>query len=390
MKNYKIKSNWTSWPIYNLPEKRAVNRVINSNQLFAEKEVRNFEKEFELYNGSKNVYCVGNATQGLHLALAALNIGVGDEVIVTNYSWISSASCILMQNAVPVFCDIEEETLGIDPNKIISKITKRTKAILYVHMFGNPAKVNQIYSIAKKYNLLIIEDASHAHGATYKDIKVGNFSDVAVFSLHQRKNLSCGEGGIVISKKKSVSQKIYKLRSFGAKELSYNYRMTEFSAAIGRERLKILDNENKIRNEKANYIFHNTKNIEEFSFIKPSENCYSSFHKLILKINNNKKIKLKNFLNYMKRKGIQFEKTYPPLNTHSNFNPKEKIARGTPWKWKLYKNSNKLPVSLNKINFPISHNLSLHRLAQIDIDSTVGSTKIHKLINSLKNFLIKN
>ena len=90
----------------------------------------------------------------------------------------------------------------------------------------------------------------------------------------------------------------------------------------------------------------------------------------------------------MKRNGIQFEKTYPPLNTHSNFNPTEKIARGIPWKWKLYKNFDKLPLSLNKINFPISYNLSLYKLAQIDIDSTVGSTKINKLVNSLKNFLI--
>lgn len=386
MKNLK-KKKWTKWPLYGVDEKLAVNRVINSNQLFAKKEVKNFEKEFQDYNESKNVYCVGNATQGLHLALAALGIGVGDEVIVTNYSWISSASCILMQNAVPIFCDIEEETLGIDPEKIISKITNKTKAILFVHMFGNPCKIKKIQSIAKKYKLYLIEDASHAHGATYDGKKIGNFSDVAVFSAHQRKNLSCGEGGIVVSKKENIGREIYKLRSFGAKELSYNYRMTEFSAAIGRVRLKKLNDENRIRNENANYIFEKTKNFEEFCFIKPDLNSYSSYHKLILKIE--KKINLNNFILEMNKMGISFEKTYPPLNIHSNFNPSKKIARGIPWKWTLYKNSIKAQKNQNKLNFPKTEELSLRKLAQIDIDSTVNKSNLNRLVKSFNNYLKK-
>jgi len=383
MKNIK-KNFWTNWPLYGAGEKLAVNRVIKSNQLFAKNEVKNFEKEFENYNDSENVYCVGNATQGLHLALAALDIGIGDEVIVTNYSWISSASCILMQNAVPVFCDIEEETLGIDPSKIVSKITSKTKAILFVHMFGNPCKIKKIQSIAKKYKLFLIEDASHAHGSTYHGKKIGNFSDIAVFSVHQRKNLSCGEGGIVICKKKNIGQKVYKLRSFGEKELSYNYRMTEFSAAIGRVRLKKLNLENRIRNDNANYIIEKTKNFEEFSFVQPAENTYSSYHKLILKINN--KINLNNFIVRMNKMGINFEKTYAPLNTHPNFNPSKKIARGIPWKWNLYKNSLKAQKNQNRLNFPITNELSLNKLAQIEIDSTVSKSNLKRLVKSFDSF----
>lgn len=384
MKNSK-KNIWTRWPLYGSSEKLAVNRVIRSNQLFAKNEVKKFEKEFEDYNNSKNVFCVGNATQGLHLALAALNIGVGDEVIVTNYSWISSASCILMQNAVPVFCDIEEETLGIDPNKIVSKITKKTKAIIFVHMFGNPCKIKEVQKIAKKYKLYLIEDASHAHGATYYGNKIGNFSDVAVFSLHQRKNLSCGEGGIVISKKKNIGKKIYQLRSFGGTELSYNYRMTEFCAAIGRVRLKKLDLENRIRNDNADYIFNKTRKFDEISFVKPLHNTYSTYHKLILKINN--KINLNNFIIKMNKNGINFQRTYPPLNMHSNFNPNKVIARGISWKWNLYSNSKKTYKNQSRLNFPITRELSLNKLAQIDIDSTVSKSNLNKLVSSIESYL---
>ncbi|MDA7636498.1 aminotransferase class I/II-fold pyridoxal phosphate-dependent enzyme, partial [Candidatus Pelagibacter sp.] len=218
------KIQWPSWPNYTKKDVSAVTKVVKSNQIFSANEVRKFENQFSKFNKSKYVKAVGNATQGLHLALSALEIGYGDEVIVTNYSWISTASCVLMQNAKPIFVDIELDTLGADPKKIEKLITKKTKAIIVVHMFGNPCKINEIKKIASKNKIYLIEDASHAHGAEYNKKKVGNFSDIAVFSCHQRKNLSAGEGGLVVSKNKLLDNRVYKLRSFGEKKLSYNYR----------------------------------------------------------------------------------------------------------------------------------------------------------------------
>ena len=192
--------SWPTWPNYTKKDVASVIRVVRSNQIFAAKEVKKFEEQFSKYNKSKYVKAVGNATQGLHLALSALEIGHEDEVIVTNYSWISTASCILMQNAKPVFVDIELDTLGADPSKIEKSITKKTKAIIVVHMFGNPCKILEIKKIGKKNKLYLIEDASHAHGSTINKKKIGNFSDISVFSCHQRKNLSAGEGGLHLRK----------------------------------------------------------------------------------------------------------------------------------------------------------------------------------------------
>ena len=174
MKKKIKKFNWPSWPVFYKEEQKKIKDVLKTNILFNGNETKKLEIEFSKYNKSKYVKVVGNATQGLHLSLAALNIGFGDEVIVTNYSWISTASCILMQNATPVFVDIEPKHLSIDLNQIEKKINSRTKAIIYVHMFGFISNPNKLIKLAKKYKLNLIEDASHAHGATYKNRKAGN------------------------------------------------------------------------------------------------------------------------------------------------------------------------------------------------------------------------
>ena len=210
------------WPIFFKEEEKKIKKVLNSNQLYNGNETEKFEKEFSKYNKSRHVKVVGNATQGLHLALAALNIGAGDEVIVTNYSWISTASCILMQNAIPVFVDVEPRYLSIDLDQIKKKINSKTKAIIYVHLYGFISNAADLMKLAREHNLKLIEDASHAPGASYKKIKAGNFGDIAVLSMQQRKNLCCGDGAIVVCKNQKLSKKIYQLRSFGSKELSYN------------------------------------------------------------------------------------------------------------------------------------------------------------------------
>jgi|SaaInlStandDraft_5_1057022.scaffolds.fasta_scaffold08173_3 perosamine synthetase len=328
--------NWPKWPQYGREEYFAVQRVIESNQLFADKEVREFEYKFSKYVGCKYALGVGNATEGLHLSLIALGVGAGDEVIVTSYSWISTASCILMQNAVPVFCDIEEESLGICPVDIERKISHRTKAIIFVHMFGYLARVEDVINLSKKYNIPLIEDASHAHGASINNIKAGNFGDISVFSLHQRKSLSVGDGGIVCTNNIDFSKKIYKLRSFGDSELSYNYRMTEFAGALGKIGLDKLDDQNNIRIENAFLLSELLKDNEFLSVRVCGESEYCVYYAVLIELK--KDIPdLENRLENLQDKGIPIRKTWSPLHKHSHFNPEVVMpSRGLPWRENSY------------------------------------------------------
>ena len=372
-------SLWPSWPNFGSNEIQSAKRVVKSNQLFASKEVAAFEKEFGKYNNSKYVKGVGNATQGLHLALSALDIGYGDEVIVTSFSWISTASCILMQNATPVFVDIELDTLGADPKKIEEAITNKTKAIIVVHMFGNPCKIKEIKKIANKKNIYLIEDSSHAHGSKYQNKNCGNFSDISVFSVHQRKNLCAGEGGLIISRKKNIDKKIYQLRSFGSNKLSYNYRMTEFSAAIGRVSLKNLTKENKKRNQNVLYL---DKRINKnfFNIILPLRNCESTFHKLPILYNYKKFYKNINFfIKFMNKKGIPFTKAYTPLHHHPNFNQKKKIMDNFP----------NIKLDYSKYSYKNCEEICYKKLTELSIHDPVNKKLLDKLLIILEDYVKK-
>jgi dTDP-4-amino-4,6-dideoxygalactose transaminase len=321
------------WPIYGEEELEAVTRVLRSNQLFAKDEVRKFEVDFEKYTGASNAIGVMNATAGLHLVLAAMGIGRGHEVIVTPYSWISTASCILMQNAVPIFCDIEGSNFGLDPNQLSKHITKKTKAIILTHVFGYPARINEILDFAKENKILVIEDASHAHGSYFEGKHLGTFGDAGVFSLHQRKNLSVGDGGIITVKAKELAEKIRRLRSFGDHELSYNYRMTEFAAAIGRVRLKHLEAENQIRRNKVERIGHILTENVNFSVRKTPPDSKCSYHALLIEILANVRTeKIDETLVLLQNKKIPIRKTWEPLQKHPHFDARNLSSRGIPWK----------------------------------------------------------
>ena len=347
-----------SWPEFDEKEEEAVVRVIRSNQLFADNEVKTFENKYSKFIGVEYSLGVGNATQGLHLALASLNIGVGDEVIVTPYSWISSASCILMQNAVPIFCDIESDNFGIDPNKLEKCITQRTKAVIAVHMFGYPCKIEEIKFICNQRNIFLIEDNSHAHGATVNSQKTGSFGIISVGSLHQRKSLPVGDGGIICTNNKEIYSKIYKLRSFGHEELSYNYRMTEFAGAIGQVRLNKLIIENETRILYAKRLAKIIDKSPYLEVIMPKESNKSVFYALLIKINS-KTSKFNKEILELEKNNIPIRFTWKPLHKHSHFLPDQEIARGNPWDHTKYKEFNpnwstpSLPVTESLIPFKI-------------------------------------
>jgi len=231
-------------------EIEAVAEVLKSGQLSLGPRLPKFEKAFADLIGTKYAVAVNSGTSGLHLALKACNIKEGDEVITTPFSFIASANCILHAQAKPVFVDVEEDTFNIDINKIEEKITDKTKAILPVHVFGQSSDMQAINALAKKHNLKVIEDACEAIGATHHGQKVGTFGDAAVFAFYPNKQMTTGEGGIVITDNKEVADLCRSMSNQGRaldmqwlthERLGYNYRMDDMSAAVGIAQLNKID-----------------------------------------------------------------------------------------------------------------------------------------------------
>jgi len=321
--------NWPTWPQYDQAHEDAVLRVIRSNQLFAATEVAALEQEFKEFVGASYAIGVGNATQGLQLALAALGVGTGDEVIVTPYSWISSASCVLMQNAIPVFVDIEPESFGICPEALIKAITPRTKAVILVHMFGLCSKVEEIKEICTEHSIALVEDGSHAHGARLREKHLGTFGRVGVFSLHQRKAISAGDGGLLCTDDPSINEKVRRLRSFGDKQLSYNYRMTEFAAALARVGLSRLEQENDVRRKNHAVLASNMRS-SRVHVVEALENVKPVFYSNLLLINlpYQQQVELLTAANFV---GVPLKRTWQPLHKHAHFDRSNMINRIAPW-----------------------------------------------------------
>ena len=219
----------------------AVTGVLRTTQLSLGPMLDNFEREFASYSGSKHAIAVSSGTAGLHLCLLALGIGSGDEVIVPSFTFIAAANSIRYVGAIPVFVDIDAATLNMDAACVARAITLRTKALLIVHTFGVPADLESLLALAADKNLLVIEDACEAIGAEYRGRKVGTFGAVGVFGFYPNKQITTGEGGMIVTNDPSVSTCIRSLRNQGRtagewlehSRLGYNYRLSEMSCALG-------------------------------------------------------------------------------------------------------------------------------------------------------------
>ncbi len=219
--------------------------------------VKDFEEQFAKYCDCNYGVAVCNGTVALHLALTALGIKPGDEVILPDFTMIASAFAICYTGAKPVFVDADKDTWNIDVNKIEEKITPRTKAIMPVHIFGNPCNMDEIARIAKKHNLFIIEDAAEAHGATWNGQKVGSFSDIASFSFFANKNLTTGEGGMVVMRDEKYYDKCRYFKNmcfpldapriYEHNDIGFNYRMSNLHAAIGLAQVEKADEYKQMR-----------------------------------------------------------------------------------------------------------------------------------------------
>jgi dTDP-4-amino-4,6-dideoxygalactose transaminase len=234
--------------------KKAVVEVLDSGWYILREKVKEFEDKFAEFCGVKNAVCVSSGTAAIFLSLLALDIKAGDEVIVPSFSFIASAAPVIQVGARPVFVDVEARTYAADPEKIREAVTKRTKAIFPVHLFGHPANMDPILEIAEENDLYVIEDACQAHGAEYKGRKIGGIGHVACFSFYPSKNMTvCGDGGCVVTNDEEIAEKIRMLRDHGRREkyifdaLGYNMRFNEIQAVIGIKQLQKLPRWNEAR-----------------------------------------------------------------------------------------------------------------------------------------------
>jgi dTDP-4-amino-4,6-dideoxygalactose transaminase len=263
------RSDYKNWPVIGDDDRRLVNEVLDSGILAGgtAPQVTALEKEWAAYTGAQHCLTTTSGTAALHMALAAVGVGPGDEVITSAFTFLASASCALHQNAIPVFVDIHPRTYNMDPSKLEAAINERTKAIIPVHIQGLPADMDPIMEIARKHNLFVIEDACQAHGATYKGKKVGTIGHVGTFSLNNFKNLPGGEGGLFITDDEALLKKGTLIRCFGdeidevshrrvynASILGYMYRNQELPAALARAQLMHLDERNDARIANANFL----------------------------------------------------------------------------------------------------------------------------------------
>lgn len=258
-------TQFPTWPIWDETDCKALVDVCNSGNWFSLSgtKVKEFAEAFAAYQGCKWGVCVPNGTIALVVALQAAGVKCGDEVIVTPYTFIASASSIRQIGAKPVFVDIDLDTYNIDVSRIEAAITDKTKAIMPVHIGGMPMNMDELMAIARKHNLRVIEDCAQAHAAEWNGQRVGSFGDAGTFSFQASKNLTAGEGGIIVSNNEQVAELSWSIHNVGRVRggkwyehpvMGCNYRMTEFQGAILLNQMKKLDAETARRSENGLYL----------------------------------------------------------------------------------------------------------------------------------------
>ena len=292
--------------------KEAYDRVLNASWYIGGQEDASFERAFADYCGVKYCVGVGNGLDALMLSLKALGIGWGDEVIVPSNTFIASALAITYVGATPVFVEPRIETFNINPELIVEHITKRTKAIMPVHLYGQACEMDPIISIAKENGLKIIEDCAQAHGATYKKRKIGSFGDISGFSFYPGKNLGAlGDAGAVVTQSEELANKVRALGNYGS-DYKYhhiykgnNSRLDEIQAAVLNVKLTHLDHMNNVRRQIAERYLAEIKNP---SVVLPTvcDGCKHVWHVFAVRCKERDKL-----AQYMESKGIETNKHYP-------------------------------------------------------------------------------
>jgi perosamine synthetase len=345
----------TSKPYIGNAELKKIKNVLNSGWLGMGKETYEFENKLKEFLTAKNVIAVNTGTSALHLALSAINAGPGDEIIVPSLTFTATIQAIMQTQATPVFADICEETLNIDTNKIKQLITKKTKAIIPVHFSGLPCKMNDLLDIHKKNpKIRIIEDAAHAFGSYYNNKKIGSFGDITCFSFDPIKNITCGEGGAIVTADNNLTKIIKKKRILGINKdtwsrhkenqpwiysvdcLGFRYHMSNINAAIG---ICQLERFNKIEKRKRNIVKYYDKHFKKINQITIPHRDYenTSYFNYVIKI----KTKRNKLILFLKQKGIHASINYLSNHTQPFF---KQFHRKLPITEKLEKQIITLPL----------------------------------------------
>src|SRR5690554_4221293 len=329
--NPAVDHDWPSWPIWKpeTDEKRLL-EVIRSGVWSRNKVVSEFEQRWAETIGSKRCLSVVNGTNALNTALAQLEIGWGDEVLVTPYTFIASVSCILFNGAIPVFVDVDPETFQMDPDKIEEKITPHTKAILPVHILGLPCDMERIMPIAKKHNLYVVEDACQAWLAEINKQKVGTFGHAGCFSFQNSKNMPIGEGGAIVSDDDAFMDRCFSYHNYGnpygsaAGEvgagtimIGTKLRLTEYQAAIGLAQLERLEEQTELRNKNAQYLTSLIKDIEGITIHRLYDNVTRAAYHLYPFLYNKESfngLPRGKFLEALRAEGVPCSSGYTELN----------------------------------------------------------------------------
>ena len=369
---------------------KAVSEVLQSDWITQGPRVGEFEKNFAIYVGARYAIAVNSGTAALHAACFAAQIEKGDEAITTPITFAASANCVLYQGGTPVFADIDEDTLNIDPVEIKKKITKRTKALIPVDFTGLPADLEKILQIAKDNNLIIIEDASHALGATYRDRKIGSISDITIFSFHPVKHITTGEGGMITTNNKEYYERLNLFRTHGItkdkdkllnydgpwyyemQELGYNYRLTDFQCSLGISQLGKIESNLARRREIVKKYNNKFKNMPEL--IIPSinpKNSNPAWHIYMIQLNLEKlKVERKEIFEALRAENIGVNVHYIPVHLQPYYQKRFGYHLGDfPKAENYYSRAITLPV------FP--------KMSDKDIDDVVAAVK--KVIAYYKN-----
>ncbi|MFO7791588.1 MAG: DegT/DnrJ/EryC1/StrS family aminotransferase [Candidatus Saliniplasma sp.] len=304
-------------PLIEEEEKSAVQEVLESGQIASGPKVEEFEDDFSEYIGVEHSIALNSGTSALISSLLAAGVGKGDEVIVTPYSFVSSVTSVILVGAEPVFVDISYDTLCIDPDRIEDSIDEKTKAIIPVHLYGQPADMSRINEIAEEKDLVVLEDSCQAHGAEYEGRKVGGMGDVGCFSFYATKNMMSGEGGMVTTDDEEIAEKIRMIREHGRtddgdgyKMPGYNFMMTDVEAALGIEQLKKLDDINEKRRKNANILHDGLESEEEAGKLErplEAEGTKHVYHQYALKLGEEKRERV---VNAMRKAGMGVREGY--------------------------------------------------------------------------------
>ncbi len=360
------------------------------------KNVINFENKIKNYFKVKYAVVVNSWTSGLIAAFGSIGIKPGDEVILPTWTMSACAMAIINWNAIPVFVDIERNTFNIDPNLIEKKISKKTKAILAVDIFGHPANYKKIFIIAKKYNLKVISDSAQSIGSKYNKKFSGTFADIGGFSLNCHKHINTGEGGILLTNNKNIAYKLKLIRNHAESSINlnkppkkelinmigYNFRLGEIESAIGIEQLKKLKKIVNLRKKFANLLTKGLSNLEGLKLPIIEKNCSHSFYTYPI-ILNTKKIKLsrKTICKALKAEGVQVSEGYVNLHILPMF--KNKIAYGdSGFPWILNKSKN---YNYKKGSCPVAeklHEKTFMHIGMYTLDYRIKDIK--KIINAFQ------